>query len=139
VVVLTQVFRGHDAWNNEWEDTDFYWHCCNFRFGSMTTVNITLMLPNKLAAAAVKTLATTTSPTQLRHVLLSNGFGSIRQYLVQHGHEGYLALADIVQSLPPADVQLLIQATQSTLTGQLRKEEEEVLHRVAKALKKSGK
>lgn len=139
VVVVTHVVRGHDAYNNEWYDDDGFRRCCTFRFGSLTTVNITIMTPNQYATAGVKTMATTTSPTQLRKVLLSNGFGSIRQYLLQHGHEGYLALRDIVQSLPPADVQLLIQATKSTLTGQVRKEEEEVLHRVAKALKKSGK
>ena len=139
VVVLTQVLRGHDAWNNEWEDDDEIRRCCTFRFGSMTTVNITLMLPNHVATAAVKSVATTTSPARLRHVLLSNGFGSIRQYLLKNGHEGYLVLRDIVQSLPSTDVQLLIEATQSTLTGQVRKEEEAVLRRVAKALKKSEK
>lgn len=110
--------------------------CCVFRFGSLTTVNITLMTPNQYATAAVKTTATATSASQLRHVLLSNGFGRIRQYLLRHGDAGHQALRDVVQSLPPADVQLLIQATKSTLTGQLRKEEEEVLRTVAKALAK---
>lgn len=136
VVVVTSVLRGHDAYNNEYRDDDGYLRCCNFRFGSLTTVNITIMTPNQYATATVKTVATATSATRLRQVLLSNGFGRIRQYLLRHGHEGHLVLQDIVRSLPAADVQLLIQATQSTLTGQLRREEEEVLRTVAKALGK---
>ncbi len=134
VVVTTHVLRSHDAANNEYYDKNNLLRCCNFKFGSLTTVNITLMLPNQYATAAVHTMATATSPAQLRHVLLSNGFGRIREYLLRHGRDGLFALRDVVLSLPPADVQLLMQATQSTLTGQARKEEEEVLRTVAKAL-----
>jgi hypothetical protein len=134
VVVVSHVLRGHDAYNNEYYDNNNIRQCCNFRFGSLTTLNITIMTPNQYATAAVKSMATATSTAQLRHVLLSNGFGRIRQYLLRHGQEGHLALRDVVRSLPAADVQLLIQATMSTLTGQPRKEEERVLRTVAKAL-----
>lgn len=135
VVVITQVLRGHDPHNNDWTDEDGYLHM-NFRYGSLTSVYITIMPPELYAAASTQMTATTASPVQLRRVLLSNGFGRIRQYLLRHGREGALALRDAVASLPPDDVQLLIQATQSTLTGQTRKEEERVLHTVAKALDK---
>lgn len=134
VVVTTHVLRGHDAYNNTWTDGNGISHCCYFAFGSLTTVNITIMTPSNYGASAVHTVATATSPTRLRNVLLSNGFGRIREYLLRHGREGLLALGDVVQSLPSADVQLLIQATKSTLTGQPRKEEEAVLRTVAKAL-----
>jgi len=135
VVVITQVLRSHDPHNNIYTDENSYKHY-NFNYGSLTSVYITIMPPETYAAASTQVTATTTSPVQLRHVLLSNGFGRIRQYLLRHGREGAVALRDAVASLPPDDIQLLIQATQSTLTGQTRKEEEEVLRTVAKALDK---
>jgi len=139
VVVITQVLRGHDAHNNEYYEEirdQQYLRCCNFRIGSLTTVNVTIMIPNQVVTTTVTSVATTSSPSQLRHVLLSNGFGRIRQYLLRHGREGALALWDVVESLPPAEARLLLQAARSTLTGQTRKEEEEVLRTVAKALDK---
>jgi hypothetical protein len=136
VVVVTNVLRSHDAYNNTYLDHNGLLRCCYFKFGSITTVNVTIMTPNQYAAAAIKTVATTTSAAPLRQVLLSNGFGRLRQYLLRHGEEGHLALQEVIRALPAADVELLIQATQTTLTGQLRKEHEEVLRTVAKALDK---
>jgi hypothetical protein len=135
LVVITQVLRGHDARNNSYNDDKGILQN-NFAYGSLTSIYITIMPLETFATVSTQSTATTATPKQLKHVLLSNGFGRIRQYLLRHGREGALALRDAVASLPSDDVQLLIQATQSTLTGQTRKEEEEVLRTVAKALDK---
>ncbi len=123
LVVVMHVVRGHKPGD-----------ATSGTYGSIATVNITIMKPSTFGTASVATTATSTLPKLLRTVLLSNGWGRLRHYLLSHGRAGLFALRDVVESLSIADQQLLIQTTQSTLTGQLRKEEEEVLRTVAKAL-----